>query len=126
MNVVKILVAAVVLGLVGVGFYLITASHQETKGPKGDVYDYQKDPELVRAVELALSLHAVMSRLTVREEGKTTLPKVHYTIDSVSLVAGNKVEVRYKLIFQFESHSEQREFAKRFHRKPDGSWAATN
>lgn len=126
MTAVKILVTVVLVGLVGVGFYFITASQRDTKKLVGDVYNYQKDPELIRAVEMALSLHAVMSRLTVREEGKDTLPQVRYAIDSVSLVAGNKVEVRYKLIFQFETHTEQREHTKRFRRKSDGSWAATS
>ncbi len=119
-NIVAVLILLLALG--GAGYYAY--SHMEPKKAKkaGDVYDYLKDQALVQTVRTALSLEAVMTRLTsVDQDGVT--PEVKYGIDTVSKVGADLVEVRYRLYIQSTHETKQKAGRKRFRRKSDGTWA---
>ena len=118
-----IIFLVVVVAAIGAAFFYVQ-SHLSDKKKEyaGGVYDYRKDPELVRTVETALSLHAVMLKLT--SEGKDGKPTVRYAIESVSQVKPNLVEVRYRLIVQGKTNSSQQEHKKRFRRTAKGTWSA--
>ncbi len=121
---IKKLIALLVIlaALGGAGWYVWSKMESRSRELPGDVYDYRRDKELVQTVQLALSLHAVMSRLTAGDE-KRGRPQVRYAIDSVTEVGPDVVEVRYRLYFQYPTSSEQAEYTKRFRRKRDGTWS---
>ena len=120
-NTIAVLVLISALG--GAGYYAY--SHMEKKEEKrvGDVYDYRKDKALVQTVRTALSLEAVMTRLTsVGKDGVT--PEVKYGIDTVSRIGSGVIEVQYRLFIQSTHGTTQKPGRKKFRRKPSGAWAA--
>lgn len=118
-----IIFLVVVAAAIGAAFFYVQGHlDQKKKEYAGDVYDYRKDPELVRTVELALSLHAVMLKFT--SEGQNGKPTVRYAIESINQVKPNLVEVRYLLIVQGKTSSSQQEHKKRFRRNATGTWSA--
>ncbi|MBW1712856.1 MAG: hypothetical protein JRJ59_06895 [Deltaproteobacteria bacterium] len=118
-----ILVLLLLLGLAGAGYYAYTSVERQSEEYAGGVYDYLKDQELVRTVNTALSLEAVMTRLTLGDK-RTGKPEVRYGIDTVSKVGPNEVKVSYRLYIQSTSGTQQTHHSKRFRRKADGTWAA--
>lgn len=120
-NTATVLVLIAVLGVAG--FYAYNHMTTDKRQRAGDVYDYRKDKALIQTVRTALSLEAVMTRLTSGGKDGIT-PDVKYGIDTVSRVGPGLVEVQYRLFIQSEYGTTQKSARKRFRRKEDGTWAA--
>jgi len=120
-NLFAVLILILVLG--GAGFYAF--SHLEKKEEKraGGVYDYRKDKALIQTVRTALSMEAVMTRLTAGSKDGVT-PEVKYGIDTVRKITSRLIEVKYRLFIQTTHGTTQKHGKKRFKKQPDGSWSA--
>ena len=105
------------------GFYAYNHVSEKESQRAGDVYDYRKDKALIQTVRTALSLEAVMTRLTSGGKDGAT-PEVKYGIDTVERVGKGLVEVQYRMFIQSEYGTTQKPGRKRFRRKEDGTWAA--
>lgn len=118
-----ILLAVVGLGIVAAVFYTISVTEKRQEARPGNVYDVREDKELIRVVQTALSLEAVMTRLTTNDP-HLGRPEVKYTLDEVSQIRDNLVEVRYRLLIGYSGEMKQIPKKKRFYKKSDGTWAA--
>ncbi len=117
-----IMFTVVGLGIAAAAFYLVSHTEKRQVARPGGVYDPRRDPELIRVVQTALSLEAVMTRLT-SSDPKRGFPKVKYALEEVSQLSRNMVRVRYRLIIAFPNKKEIKVQVKRFVRRADGSWA---
>ncbi len=120
-NTLTILVLLTVLGVAG--YYAYSHMDKKESEKAGDVYDYRKDKALIQTVRTALSMEAVMTRLTSGGKDGVT-PEVKYGIDTVQRVGPGLIEVQYRLFIQSTHETVQKHGRKRFRRKPDGTWAA--
>lgn len=120
-NLVVILVISLALG--GAGYYVSTKVANKPVKRAANVYDYTKDPDLVRTVNTALSLEAVMTRLVSADEsGKR--PDIKYGIDSISNLGNGRIKVNYRQFLSSSKGTRQISKSKIFFRKPNGKWAA--